>query len=873
MFKKSLLKRNNIFFQFFIISAFLFLNPFFAYSQNSNLEKVTLQLKWRHQFQFAGYYAAVEKGYYKQAGLDVKIVEANEELEPVNAVLTGKADFGTCNADLVLYRGAGKPVVVLAVIFQHSPNVIIAAKDAPINNVHDLVGKKVMIEQHSAELFAYLKHEGISTDSITILPHSFDTNDLIAKKVAAMSAYSTDESFPLQQTGFNFIEFTPLSGGIDFYGDCFFTSEENIRKNPARVKAFRDASLLGWKYAMKNHEEIINLILDKYSKRHTKDHLIFEAQKMMPLIQPVLIEMGYMNSGRWRHIADTYAEMGMLTPGFPLKGFIYEHQQPLDLRRFYWAISIAMAIAAITASISLYISALNRSLKHQISERLASEAELLKMKETAEVANRLKSEFLANMSHEIRTPMNAILGFSELLKEHIKDPKYCEYLQSINTAGKSLLTLINDILDLSKIEAGRLDIEYETVSMVHICNEIKQIFSLKIMEKELEFTVDIDKSVRNGFLMDATRIRQILLNLAGNAIKFTEKGGVYISIGKAGEDEANGTVDMVIEVRDTGIGIPEDCQKIIFEAFRQHDGRITRKYGGTGLGLTITKRLCEIMNGEISVESAENKGSTFRVTLFGVKRSSRDGENKKDEKIKECEVLFSGSKILLVEDNDSNRRLIKGYLENCDLKVLEAVNGSEALENMKKVIPDVVIMDMQMPVMDGYETARAMLMDEKLKSVPVIAVTASALKENMESIKKICAGYLRKPISKKELISELIKYLPHTIKEKYEKKAVSVDIIFEDEIGRLFLNAEKKMEFMKKIYAEFEKINKTIVFKKINDFSSLLKNFAEENKMTNTVSYAEKIRQASDAFDVEVVRSLIERFGVYLNDKSKSGDA
>ncbi len=871
MFNIRFLKDHKLFFFFSVLSAFLFFCPLFAYSQNSNLEKVALQLMWKHQFQFAGYYAAVEKGFYRQAGLDVNIVEAGTA-DTVDEVISGKADFGTCNSDLILYRNAGKPVVVLAVIFQHSPNVLLAGKDAGINNIHDISGKRVMIEPHSAQLFALMKHEGISTDSIKILPHSYDTKDMIAKKVDAMSAYSTDEPFPLQQAGFDFLEFTPLSGGIDFYGDCFFTSEENIKKNPARVKAFREASLLGWKYAMKNHDEMVDIIFNKYSNRHSKPHLSFEAQKMMPLVQPVLIEMGYMNPGRWRHIADTYAEMGMLKPGFPLKRFIYEQEQHLDLSRYYWAIFIALSIAAIAASISLYINALNRSLKHQISERMASEAELLKTKEAAEVANSSKSEFLANMSHEIRTPMNAILGFSELLKEHINDPKYALYLQSINMAGKSLLTLINDILDLSKIEAGKLDITYERVNMDNICREIKQIFALKIMEKGLEFGVEIDKNINTGLLLDAMRIRQILLNLAGNAIKFTEKGGVYITVKKAGENETEKTIDMIIEVRDTGIGIPKDRQEIIFEAFRQNDGRITRKYGGTGLGLTITKRLCEIMNGKISVESAENKGSVFSVTLFGVKRSSADNETKDQQNLKEYETVFSGSKVLLVEDNDSNRILIKGFLENCDLDVIEAANGSEAMEKMKETIPDLVLMDMHMPVMDGYEAIDAMLKDKKLCSVPVIAVTASALKENMETIKAICAGYLHKPVSKAELISELVKHLPHSLKEKLEIKAGPADIIFEKEMERLFSNAVKKREFIEKIYPEFEKINKTTVFKKINDFSSMLKIFAEENEMKDTAGYAEKIRQASDSFDIETVRSLIDRLSGFLNGKIKAGD-
>jgi len=225
------------------------------------LEKVSLQLKWTHEFQFAGYYAAKEKGFYKQAGLDVDIREATPALDVNNEVLLGRANYGVGTSSLILERKAGKPLVILAVIFQHSPQIILVRNGSTAQSVHDLKAKRLMLEPQSEELIAYLKAEGISLNSITLQNHSFDVQDLIDGLTDAMSAYSFSEPYYLDQAKFDYQAFTPRSDGIDFYGDNLFTSEAEINQHPERVKAFRDASLRGWDYAITHQDEIIDLIL------------------------------------------------------------------------------------------------------------------------------------------------------------------------------------------------------------------------------------------------------------------------------------------------------------------------------------------------------------------------------------------------------------------------------------------------------------------------------------------------------------------------------------------------------------------------------------------------------------------------------------
>ncbi len=297
------------------------------------LEPIILQLKWKHQFQFAGYYAAKEKGFYTDAGLDVTIVEAAPGIDTVQEVVAGRAQFGVGTSELILNRYRGDEVIILGVIFQHSPLSLITLTQSGIDNIHELAGRKVMIEPGSSELFAYLFQEGFTQKAFDLEHHSLDISDLLSGKINAMSVYVTDELYLLNQHHQSYNQFSPRMSGIDFYGDNFFTLATELEQHPQRVKAFREATLRGWRYAMQNQDEIALLIYDHYSKRHSLGHLQFEAESMHELMQPELIDPGYMNEGRWQHIAKTYYQLGLLPENFNVEAMLYFPDSELDLKK------------------------------------------------------------------------------------------------------------------------------------------------------------------------------------------------------------------------------------------------------------------------------------------------------------------------------------------------------------------------------------------------------------------------------------------------------------------------------------------------------------------------------------------------------------
>lgn len=306
-----------------------------------SLDTVTLQLKWTHTFEFAGYYAAVEQGYYRDAGLSVNIKEAQAGLDPVNEVSDGNAQYGTASSSLILEHSAGKPVVLLAVIFQHSPYQFIARQT---QSIHDLANKPMMLEPQAKELLAYLKAEGIAPEKLNLLEHSYDPQDLINGSVNIISASSIFQPYYLDRANFNYQTYSPRAVGIDFYGDNLFTSERELINHPERVKAFRAASLRGWQYAMEHPEEITSLILDKYTQRHPRQYFLFQARQMMSLMHPELVEIGEINPGRWQHIIDTYASLGLLPKKYPLDGFLYNTPRKFNINLAYAGIAVTLLL-------------------------------------------------------------------------------------------------------------------------------------------------------------------------------------------------------------------------------------------------------------------------------------------------------------------------------------------------------------------------------------------------------------------------------------------------------------------------------------------------------------------------------------------------
>ena len=294
---------------------------------------ITLQLKWFHNFQFAGYYAAQAQGYYRAAGLDVHIKEGAPAVQPVEEVLSGRAQFGVTDASLLLARGKGRPVVALGVVFQHSPEVLLVRNHKLDPTLDGLAGKKVMVSATDADVIAFLRKKGLPLERLTLVPHSFRVQDLIEGRVDAMSAYSIDQPYFLDQVGLPYQMFSPRAAGIDFYGDTLFTDEQELQAHPETVKAFRAASLQGWQYAMAHQDEMVDLILRLYPSQWNRAQLHFEADQMVALLQPELVEMGYMNPERWQRIGATFVNLGMLRPDFTLEGFLYNPRPEMNLRR------------------------------------------------------------------------------------------------------------------------------------------------------------------------------------------------------------------------------------------------------------------------------------------------------------------------------------------------------------------------------------------------------------------------------------------------------------------------------------------------------------------------------------------------------------
>ncbi|BBN87337.1 hypothetical protein AZSP09_03600 [Azospira sp. I09] len=337
------------------------------------LESVTLQLKWQHQFQFAGYYMAQARGYYREAGLEVRIVEGRADTDPVAEVLAGRAQYGIGASELLLERSRGKPVVALAAIFQHSPLVLLARAGGPIHRPADLEARRLMLLPTEAELFAFLRREQVKEERLQRVPHSFSAADLMAGKVDAVSGYLTDETYELEKAGFPYLSFSPRAANIDFYGDTLFTAEAHAVAHPQQVEAFRRASLQGWAAALADPDAAAREILQHYSTRHSLEHLLFEAERMRPLIEPALVELGHMSPARWRRIGDTYAELGMMPRDYAVETLLYRPAGPQPLPPWVW---VVLALAALALLIALYIHRLYGRLQGQMHQRDSSERNL-----------------------------------------------------------------------------------------------------------------------------------------------------------------------------------------------------------------------------------------------------------------------------------------------------------------------------------------------------------------------------------------------------------------------------------------------------------------------------------------------------------------
>jgi len=453
------------------------------------------------------------------------------------------------------------------------------------------------------------------------------------------------------------------------------------------------------------------------------------------------------------------------------------HQLNLQKQKTYTGMGVAGFILLMLLLFFVY--------RNYANQRKAT-AEMAVARQRAERSEQFKQQFLANMSHEIRTPMNAVVGMTELLLD--KNPRNDQqaYLGGIKKSSEILLHIINDILDLSKIEVGKMELEKIDFSLSDMLEQVKQTLKHKAEEKGLEMFVNIGNTQQDVLLGDPFRLNQILINLAGNAIKFTERGSVSIEV-------ENGIVTDGIKfsIRDTGIGIPEDKLETVFEGFSQASSSDSRRYGGTGLGLTISRQLVELMDGRISVESREGLGTTFSFEIcFPAGSEKKLKEQKSTDQVDGS--ILDGLKILLVDDNEYNRIVAGDTLKaRAKVEITEATNGREAVELLAQRDFDIVLMDAQMPLMDGYEATRHIRKNfvAPRNQTPVIALTASVIRSDLD--KCIAAGmndYIPKPVKASQLISAIAKATGREIRfmaqgipsaeHETEKNTVATDLAY-----------------------------------------------------------------------------------------------
>jgi len=663
-------------------AVFVFILPALAQAEN---EPITLQLKWTHQFQFAGYYAAIEKGYYRDAGLDVSVHEAVPGINPIHAVIDGAAEYGVGTSDLLLDRAQGAPVVVLGVIFQHSPSALIVHADSNIQAVKDLLGKRLMLEENGTDIVAMLQRSGLPQGSYTQVEHNFKLDDWIQGKVDAATVYTTDELFELSQHGIAYRIFKPVDSGVDFYGDNVFTTEQEIRHHPRRAQAFLDASMKGWAYAMQHPDEIIRLIIKKYHSRHALNQLRFEANAMRALLNDGTIPPGYMFDARWLEIAKTYQGLGMLPADFELQGFVYHPKSSFLSQLWVWRWQV---LAGLLMLVLIIVVVFVLSLRRAVHQRTV---ELQDAKQQADQANASKSKFLAAASHDMRQPMQAMRLYLDVLGERLDEEDESEnktIIRKLQGTHANLSEILNSFLDISQLDSGAMRAQMKVFDLLALLHQLHDQFLPAASAAGLTFQMHAP-ATEILIYSDAGFVKGILANLISNALRYTHRGGILLIV-KRSESK------VLLEVWDNGQGIETSKQGIIFQEFVQLDNPERDRKKGVGLGLAIASRICRQLDSRIQLRSTPGRGSVFSFEL-PLALASQNKE-KGSEVVLEHKNL-SGMRVFVIDDDIHIRDGLKIMLEQWQCEVMVFADKDEVLVAAQVVerMPDAILSDYRLP--------------------------------------------------------------------------------------------------------------------------------------------------------------------------------
>ncbi len=618
--------------QYFLRSVFVvllfFTVPVFADSTNTYTpERIRIQLKWFHSFQFAGIYAAIEKGFFRDAGIEVELLEGSATINPSEIVASDQAEFGIGNSSLIIDRDNGLPVVAVAAILQHSPFVILARHGA-IDVIRDIEGKTLMGEEHAAELLAYLIKAGVNLNRVNIVHHTNDIRSLAENNpdnIVATTAYTSNEPYLAIVNRIPYHIFDPRDIGIDFYGDTLFTSEKIASINYDLVVSVRDAILKGWIYAIDHQNELIDIILDKYMPDADRMQLVYESQVLVPLLVADVVDIGYMSYRRWENIAESFASVGMLDKNYSLDYFLFETEPGIPLWLVNWAYIIS-GVAFASILLSIWLLRINRMRTLEINKRIVVEKQLKRsfetektitrelavkekqLKEALEVESKLREQqarFIDVFSHEFRTPLAIVRTNVDLLYAHLKRAQIADnYPHQFDKIERALVRMVNLFKTSLHKEAIGVDDQFESrqIDIVSIVNEAfdeaVKIWSdhsfCLIVDDQLDLTIDGDP-----FLLGIA-----LNNILDNASNYSpDTTPVVIEIKRIDSEVEINIVNMLHK------GAAIDIERLTEKYYR---GSNSGDKVGTGVGLYLVNEIIEKHHGTISFEQ---DGLVFVSTL------------------------------------------------------------------------------------------------------------------------------------------------------------------------------------------------------------------------------------------------------------------